>query len=108
MLLFLRELYMVYNSISNLIILKQVITFSFRYYISTREGKPGERHIYAITDRHHKSPKNITCLTCDIDPDCLYNDATFSPGYTYYVLECLGPGIPRIELRETESNLLGQ
>lgn len=89
-------------------VLNLLLIFHYRYYISTREGKPGERHIYAVTDKHHRKPKNITCLTCDIDPDCLYNDATFSTEYTYYVLECLGPGIPRIELRETESNSISE
>lgn len=78
-----------------------------RYYITTLEGKPGERHVYGITDTTHENPKNSTCLTCDIGPDCLFNDATFSPEFTYYILECLGPGIPRIELRYTNSNKIG-
>lgn len=75
--------------------------------MTTLEEKPGERHIFAVIDVTQKGPKNLTCLTCDIGPDCLYNDATFSPGFTYYILECLGPGIPRIELRSTETNEVG-
>ncbi|XP_054717745.1 prolyl endopeptidase FAP-like isoform X2 [Uloborus diversus] len=74
------------------------------YYITTLEGKPGERHLFGVTDLKHKKPKNTTCLTCDLGPDCLYNDATFSKKLSYYVLECLGPGIPRVEIRATDSN----
>lgn len=63
--------------------------------------------MFGVGDTTHKNPKNLSCLTCDIGSDCLYNDVTFSPGFTYYVLECLGPGIPRIELRLTETNEIG-
>lgn len=71
------------------------------------EGKPGERHVFGVTDTTHKDPRNLTCLTCDVGPECLYNEATFSPSFSYYILECLGPGIPRVELRSTDTNALG-
>lgn len=29
---------------------------------------------------------------------CLYHNAWFSPGASHYVLECLGPGVPRTTL----------
>ncbi|GIY16389.1 prolyl endopeptidase FAP [Caerostris darwini] len=74
------------------------------YYITTLEGKAGERHLFSVADSSHPKPKQTTCFTCDIDPQCLYNDAVFSRNLTYYVLECLGPGIPRIELRLTATN----
>ncbi|KAG8195528.1 hypothetical protein JTE90_019516 [Oedothorax gibbosus] len=74
------------------------------YYISTLEGKSGERHVFGITDTTHATPKKITCLTCDLGPNCLYNDVSFSKNFTYHALNCLGPGIPRVELRTTQPN----
>ncbi|XP_035216212.1 LOW QUALITY PROTEIN: prolyl endopeptidase FAP-like [Stegodyphus dumicola] len=72
------------------------------FYITTLEGKPGERHLFSV-----KETQNSTkCYTCDIGPDCLFNDVLFSPNLTYYILECLGPGIPRIEVRLTDTNKL--
>jgi hypothetical protein len=35
------------------------------------------------------------------EPSCLYHNAVFSPASTYYVLECLGPGIPYSTLYKT-------
>ncbi|XP_050673083.1 inactive dipeptidyl peptidase 10 isoform X2 [Leptidea sinapis] len=32
---------------------------------------------------------------------CLYHDAHFSPAATYFVLECLGPGVPTSSLHKT-------
>lgn len=33
---------------------------------------------------------------------CLYHNAIFSPGLSYIVLECLGPGIPTVTLYATK------
>nr|XP_042895921.1 prolyl endopeptidase FAP isoform X6 [Parasteatoda tepidariorum] len=74
------------------------------FYISTLDGKPGERHLFGVTDTTHNKPKTVTCYTCDLGPDCLYNDASFSLNYTYYALDCLGPGIPQVQMRLTQSN----
>lgn len=46
-------------------------------------------------------PRTEECITCDIDEECTFFNAIFSPGAEYYVLECLGPGVPWIELRAT-------
>ena len=35
---------------------------------------------------------------------CLYNDAKFSTGMSYYALDCKGPGIPKTLLFETTTN----
>ena len=35
---------------------------------------------------------------------CLYNTAKFSKGMSYYVLNCKGPGIPKVLLFETKTN----
>lgn len=37
------------------------------------------------------------------DPPCQYHNAIFPPAsYEYFVLECLGPGIPTVALYKTE------
>ncbi|CAL1284638.1 unnamed protein product [Larinioides sclopetarius] len=74
------------------------------YYITTLESKPGERHLFSVADNSHPKPRQTTCFTCDIHPECLYNDASFSRNLTYYALDCLGPGIPRVEIRSTANN----
>lgn len=35
--------------------------------------------------------------------NCLHNEGQFSPDGDYYIVHCLGPGIPRTELRLTET-----
>ncbi|KAJ8944839.1 hypothetical protein NQ318_012986, partial [Aromia moschata] len=35
------------------------------------------------------------------EPPCLYHNAIFSPNSAYYVMECLGPGIPTASLYKT-------
>nr|XP_042904478.1 inactive dipeptidyl peptidase 10-like [Parasteatoda tepidariorum] len=76
------------------------------YYMTTLLGMPEQRHLYAVKDLTSKRPREQKCLTCDSEEDCLYYNALFSTGGHYFVLECLGPGVPRIELRETLTNQL--
>lgn len=43
----------------------------------------------------------------DVAPDtdeCLYNEISFSPGFTYYVQRCLGPSAPSVYLVDAVSN----
>ncbi|XP_017772534.1 PREDICTED: inactive dipeptidyl peptidase 10 [Nicrophorus vespilloides] len=45
--------------------------------------------------RKRKNKKQQQQKPQDVEPPCLYHNAIFSPGSaSYYVLECLGPGIP--------------
>ncbi|UYV83622.1 hypothetical protein LAZ67_23001726 [Cordylochernes scorpioides] len=75
------------------------------YYISTREGRPGERHLYYLYDqRVFRVP---VCVTCGVTgPGCLSARATFSPTADFYVLECLGPRVPTVELWSTANDTL--
>ncbi|XP_022241764.1 dipeptidyl peptidase 4-like [Limulus polyphemus] len=75
------------------------------YYISTLKNKSGQRHLFSITDLT-SSNRSKECLTCAIGDNCLFNSATFSPGAKFYILECLGPGMPRLELRAVDGNKL--
>ena len=63
---------------------------------------PRKRHLYAvvISDRD-LSLQEPQCITCNESPDCQYVSASFSYSGQYYILECLGPGIPFYKLRST-------
>lgn len=76
------------------------------FYLSTLPNKIGQQHLYSVTDMNANVSKKVSCLTCNIGKNCLYNNAIFSKNAKYYILECLGPGIPKVELWNTEENKL--
>ncbi|XP_076369870.1 prolyl endopeptidase FAP-like [Tachypleus tridentatus] len=76
------------------------------YYMSTLKNKSEQRHLMSITDLTSSNPLSEECMTCGLGDECLFNSATFSPDNKFYILECLGPGIPRIELRTVDGNKL--
>lgn len=43
-------------------------------------------------------------MTCYLGNSCRNNEAHFNPAGTYYVLECKGYEIPRVELRNADTN----
>ena len=45
------------------------------------------------------------CLTCNSSADCQYVDASFSHSGQYYILACLGPGIPSYNLRHADGRI---
>ncbi|XP_060074299.1 dipeptidyl peptidase 4-like isoform X2 [Ylistrum balloti] len=74
------------------------------YYISTK-GDPRHRHLFSVSSSLQNNFRHTECLTCDLDPDhCRYYTASFSQSGKYYVLGCMGPGIPYYTLRSTESD----
>uniref|UniRef100_A0A1W7RAN4 Venom dipeptidyl peptidase 4 n=1 Tax=Hadrurus spadix TaxID=141984 RepID=A0A1W7RAN4_9SCOR len=76
------------------------------YFIKTLPDKPGERHLASVTDTTANISRIEKCLSCDLYDECLYNEAIFSPGAKYYILECLGPGVPKVEVRSVSDNNL--
>ncbi|XP_035211112.1 venom dipeptidyl peptidase 4-like [Stegodyphus dumicola] len=74
------------------------------YYLTTLPDKPSQRHLFSVTDMESDMPRTEECLTCDLGDDCTYHNAIFSPGSKYYILECLGPGVPWIDLRTTDGH----
>lgn len=97
------------------------------YYMSTREGKPGERHAYSVPvprrkvfEKSHlyssawpeaaQVRSSQRCLTCDIPElkSCLYNRMQLSRQATYFVHECLGPEIPYSVLRRTDNDAFSE
>ena len=76
----------------------------YLYYASTLANEPSERHIFKVMITSTRTKTSAKCLTCDLGKQCLYNNAIFSYNAKYYVLECNGPLIPKIEIRRTEDN----
>ncbi|XP_076028317.1 dipeptidyl peptidase 10 isoform X2 [Oratosquilla oratoria] len=81
---------------------------NYIYYMGTGEDKPSERHLYRVPDIPTpmlRLPECLSCLEGDNTTDtCLYNKAHLSPDFAYYVLECLGPDVPRTYLFSTWNN----
>lgn len=101
------------------------------YFTATREGKPGERHVYSIEDynaniyqrggaggfyhpntlgqpkqkpqRHQRKLVEPQCYTCEglAEGKCLYNRVWLSRNASNYFHECIGPDYPYSVLRST-------
>lgn len=96
---------------------------SIVYYTSTVENEPGQRQMFwanlgPIDDSQQQQQQqqpllmvndndivnNDRCITCSHYPEeCLFNHVKMSPSTRKYIFECLGPGVPRIELRAVPS-----
>uniref|UniRef100_A0A1A9V2A1 Peptidase S9 prolyl oligopeptidase catalytic domain-containing protein n=1 Tax=Glossina austeni TaxID=7395 RepID=A0A1A9V2A1_GLOAU len=84
------------------------------YYLGTKDKKPGQRHLYTVRDPVNEDNRKTepTCITCDLGEalwssryyyvNCSHFDAFIMPtssiatqsGISFYILECLGPGLP--------------
>ncbi|XP_062313975.1 dipeptidyl peptidase 4 [Osmerus eperlanus] len=74
------------------------------YYISNEhQGRPGQRNLYKVVLGN--IPPAPQCLTCDLYKDrCQYNSAYFSTDASYYRMDCYGPGLPFITLRDNRDS----
>ena len=79
-----------------------------RFFVATVAGNPGVRHVYSVIDMEAdpERRRQQVCLSCDLGSGCQFNDAKFSPDGKYMIMECLGPGIPRTELRFANNTLI--
>lgn len=58
-----------------------------------------ERHLYkTTTDPSAANFRVPDCITCNVSDDCQYVDAKFGASGEFYVLGCLGPGVPYFNL----------
>jgi len=75
------------------------------YFMGTKEGSAGSRHLYTVDD---KANKMITCLTCDIPSlsgdVCEYNEVSLSSDNKYFIHKCRGEVIPEVNLRLTSDS----
>ncbi|XP_077464066.1 inactive dipeptidyl peptidase 10 [Stigmatopora argus] len=62
------------------------------YFLSTEESRQA-RHLYSV-DVHGAFHRQ--CITCNLIDGCNFFQAEFSPNCTYFILRCLGPGIPKV------------
>ena len=56
-----------------------------------------------IADNEPSALKEVLPIK-EITKGCLYNTAKFSKEMSYYVLECKGPGVPKVYLFHTNTN----
>jgi len=67
-------------------------------YFAAGMEDPATKHIYSVSTQS----KDIKCLTCTnedkSDSNCTYNEGFFSDNQSYFVRECLGPGVPKVEI----------
>ncbi|CAO3598139.1 unnamed protein product [Absidia cylindrospora] len=74
------------------------------HFIST-ERSFLERHLYTISLDNKEPASTKVCLTCSEDPDeHAYYDVNFSPKSGYYILNYLGPNIPRTVVRKVDNS----
>ncbi|XP_063806812.1 dipeptidyl aminopeptidase-like protein 6 [Pseudophryne corroboree] len=69
------------------------------YFLST-EDKSKTRHLYSVETL---GSLNRTCVTCDLFPDCQFVDVKFSPGGSFFILFCKGPGVPQVSVHQTQN-----
>ncbi|XP_066907561.1 inactive dipeptidyl peptidase 10 [Halyomorpha halys] len=58
----------------------------------------------AESDQAHKKKKEEEHPDEPLYKECLYHNAIFSPNGEFYILECLGPGIPTVHLYRTPAS----
>lgn len=73
------------------------------YKVKHREDEWGDDDLVIITTPPTRRKKSKKPKTSAGDPPCLYHHAIFSPSSRFYVLECLGPGIPTSALYKTSN-----
>ncbi|XP_075706314.1 inactive dipeptidyl peptidase 10-like [Rhinoderma darwinii] len=69
------------------------------YFLST-EDKLRTRHLYSVETSGFL---NRTCVTCDLIPGCHFVDVEFSPGGSFFILFCKGPGVPHVSVHQTHN-----
>ncbi|XP_057333646.1 dipeptidyl aminopeptidase-like protein 6 [Microplitis mediator] len=63
-----------------------------------------DANTHEVTSNNKNTNKSKKINTKN-EESCQYHSASFSPGYEYFILECLGPGIPTVSLYKTQSPL---
>ncbi|CAG2119842.1 unnamed protein product, partial [Medioppia subpectinata] len=83
------------------------------YFMATLASNPGEKHLMSAPLNESSAKTTPVCHTClmntyttDKNKTCLVSDVEFSEGAKHYILNCLGPHIPRSEIRSTADDRL--
>ncbi|VDP12673.1 unnamed protein product [Onchocerca flexuosa] len=72
-------------------------------YFVAASPLPSQRHMYAVSYHATKNDKP-KCVTCDIVPNCTFQDVKFSMDMDKYILSCRGLGVPRVYYSSISSN----
>ena len=72
-------------------------------YFEAKQSIIVEKHVYRVKTNDSKV---FQCLSCQLASDeCRYFEAIFSTTADHYILQCLGPGVPKVYLfRLTDAN----
>ncbi|CAG2168582.1 unnamed protein product, partial [Oppiella nova] len=80
---------------------------------ATFPDSPGSKHLMSVSLNQSAVTATPTCHTClmntystDKTQICLTSNTIFSENAGYYILNCLGPNIPRSEIRRTSDDSL--
>lgn len=84
--------------------------FFYRYYVSTQEFRPDVRHLFWASidaiDSNSPAPNDApiyNCITCHLyKEECQFNSINLSATKRYYIYGCLGPGVPKLQLRSLD------
>ncbi|KAM8864039.1 inactive dipeptidyl peptidase 10 isoform 1-T1 [Spinachia spinachia] len=68
------------------------------YFLSAEESRQS-RHLYSV-DLNGVFQRR--CISCSLIDGCRFFKAQFSPDQTYFILYCLGPGIPKVTVHSTK------
>ncbi|XP_041860692.1 inactive dipeptidyl peptidase 10 isoform X1 [Melanotaenia boesemani] len=68
------------------------------YFLSTEDSRQS-RHLYSV-DVNGVFQRQ--CISCNLIDGCRFFKAVFSPNQTYFILYCLGPGIPKVTVHSTK------
>ncbi|BFZ22013.1 hypothetical protein BsWGS_25052 [Bradybaena similaris] len=61
-----------------------------RVYFLSPQNDPRRKHMYSVSTHGG----DLRCETCNFHEKCQYNEVSMATTGDFYVLECLGPGIP--------------
>ncbi|XP_059144564.1 dipeptidyl peptidase 4-like isoform X2 [Physella acuta] len=61
-------------------------------YFLSPELDPRRLHLFSVAVTGGKGIAQ--CLTCELSENCQYNEVSMSDSSEFYILSCLGPGIP--------------
>lgn len=77
------------------------------YFVSTKEGDPGQSLVQRVRDDPSGAPHVPECLSCNLT-DCSYATASLSKANSYVALTCAGPGVPYTVILSTAGSAPAQ
>ncbi|XP_034243317.1 venom dipeptidyl peptidase 4 isoform X2 [Thrips palmi] len=73
------------------------------YFVSTKEGDPGQSLVQRVRDDPKGAPHVPECLSCNLT-NCMYATASLSKKNGYVALTCAGPDVPYTAILSTKGS----